>query len=134
MCKKEDKIYSSLTDYAKLFDSLYAQLCISAYNKHINDLEVCKELVQEVFIEAYESGTSFDSENLASTFLYKKVDEKCKVYLKANNIEVKEVIVKDLNPNNVVSNVLKSMKNKQLAKEIEFSIGDYSTKKNDIKN
>ena len=62
----------TLKSYKKLFESLYPQLCVFAY-KYLNDLEISKDFVQEVFVKVWEDKITFQNENHATGFYYKAV-------------------------------------------------------------
>lgn len=70
-----------LKGYKKLFESLYPQLCVFAYG-YLNDLELSKDMVQEVFLKAWEDNIAFKNENQTTDFFYKAVKSKCLNYLK----------------------------------------------------
>lgn len=79
----------TLKSYKKLFESLYPQLCVFAY-KYLNDLEISKDFVQEVFVKVWEDKITFQNENHATGFYYKAVKNKCLNYLKSKQYKVTE--------------------------------------------
>ncbi|WP_408612124.1 sigma factor [Flavivirga spongiicola] len=62
---------------------MYPQLSVFAY-KYLNDLEISKDLVQEVFVEVWEDQIAFKNKNHATGFFYKTVKNKCLLFLKSN--------------------------------------------------
>ncbi len=79
---REGKRELTLKDYNKLFKSLYTQLCVFAY-KYRNDLEISKDIVQEVFIKVWEDKTTFQDEDHTTGYFYKAVRNKCLNHLKS---------------------------------------------------
>ncbi|MDD7885420.1 RNA polymerase sigma-70 factor [Flavivirga sp. 57AJ16] len=79
----------TLESYKKLFESLYPQLCVFAY-KYLNDLEISKDFVQEVFVKVWEDKITFQNENHATGFFYKAVKNKCLNYLKSKQYKATE--------------------------------------------
>ncbi|TGV02176.1 RNA polymerase sigma-70 factor [Flavivirga rizhaonensis] len=79
----------TLETYKKLFEDLYPQLCVFAY-KYLNDLDLSKDTVQEVFVKVWEDKITFQNENHATGFFYKAVKNKCLNYLKSKQYKVTE--------------------------------------------
>ncbi|GAA3603728.1 RNA polymerase sigma-70 factor [Flavivirga amylovorans] len=79
----------TLKAYKALFDSLYPQLCVFAY-KYLNDLDISKDITQEVFVKVWEDKITFQNENHATGFFYKAVKNKCLNYLKSKQYKVTE--------------------------------------------
>ncbi|WP_303318446.1 RNA polymerase sigma-70 factor [Flavivirga abyssicola] len=79
----------TLKAYKKLFEDLYPQLCVFAY-KYLNDLDLSKDTVQEVFLKVWEDKITFQNENHATGFFYKAVKNKCLNYLKSKQYKVTE--------------------------------------------
>ncbi len=77
----------TLVQYKSLFDTLYAPLCVFA-NKYLNDLEVSKDIVQDVFIKIWEDKISYLNENAVKSFLYTLVRNKSLDYLKSRQYKV----------------------------------------------
>ena len=72
---------STHTTLQVIFKNLYPQLCVLAY-RYLNDLEVSKELVQDVFLNVWEDNIVFENDNHATGYFYKTVKNKCLDYLK----------------------------------------------------
>ncbi|MEE9361623.1 MAG: RNA polymerase sigma-70 factor [Cellulophaga sp.] len=68
--------------FKKLFESLHPQLCVFA-NRYLNDIDISKDVVQEVFIKVWEDKPIFENENHATGYFYKSVKNKCLNYLKS---------------------------------------------------
>ncbi|GAA3648698.1 RNA polymerase sigma-70 factor [Flavivirga jejuensis] len=79
----------TLKSFKKLFESLYPQLCVFAY-KYLNDLEISKDIVQEVFVKVWEDEISFENENHATGFFYKAVKNRSLNYLKSKSYKLTE--------------------------------------------
>lgn len=84
-----NKYELSLKDYKKIFDGLYPQLCVFAY-KYLNNLDMSKDMVQDVFIKVWEDDIFFQNENHATSFFYKAVKNKCLNYLKSKHYKTTE--------------------------------------------
>ncbi|TYQ00193.1 RNA polymerase sigma-70 factor (ECF subfamily) [Tenacibaculum adriaticum] len=76
----------SLKEYENLFDKQYVSLCLFA-NNYISDLEVSKDLVQDVFIKIWEYKIKFQSENSIKSYLYTSVKNKSLDYLKNKRVK-----------------------------------------------
>jgi len=72
----------TLKEYKSLFDKLYTSLCLFA-NKYLENLEVSKDIVQDVFIKIWEDKIEFQNENNIKSYLYTSVKNKCLDYLKS---------------------------------------------------
>ena len=70
----------TLMSYKQLFESLYPQLCVYAYN-YLNDLDTSKDVVQDVFIKVWEDQITFQNENHRTNYFYKAVKNECLKYL-----------------------------------------------------
>ena len=77
----------TLVQYKSLFDTLYAPLCAFA-NKYLLDLEISKDIVQEVFIKIWEDKISYPNENAVKSFLYTLVKNKSLDYLKSRQYKI----------------------------------------------
>src|SRR5680860_144246 len=79
----EQNVYKlTLSEYKSLFDSLYTALCLFA-NKYVNNLDVSKDIVQDVFIRIWENQISFQNENTIKSYLYTAVKNQSLDYLKS---------------------------------------------------
>lgn len=138
---REGKKEPTLKDYNKLFKSLYPQLCVFAY-KYLNDLEISKDIVQEVFIKVWEDKTAFEDEDHTTGYFYKAVRNKCLNDLKSKrhllterygeqNIEtyeteeflMSEAVVVETTV--IIEKAIKELPNKA-AQVIRLSIKDYT--------
>ncbi|MDC6367646.1 MULTISPECIES: RNA polymerase sigma-70 factor [Flavobacteriaceae] len=72
----------TLKEYKILFQKLYTSLCLFS-NKYVENLEVSKDLVQEVFIKVWEDKIEFQNENTIKAYLYTAVRNKSLDYLKS---------------------------------------------------
>ncbi|MDO5971999.1 sigma factor [Flavivirga aquimarina] len=71
----------TLTSYKQLFESLYPQLCVFAF-KYLNDLDISKDIVEEVFVKVWENQIDFQNEKQTTDYFYKAVKNECLDYLK----------------------------------------------------
>lgn len=74
----------SLKEFKEYFDNQYMSLCLFA-NKYIGDLELSKDIVQDVFIKIWEEKITFKNENGIKSFLYASVRNKCLDHLKSKS-------------------------------------------------
>lgn len=82
-----NKMYQlSLKEYRKLFDTLFVSLCVFA-NKYLNNLDVSKDVVQDVFIKVWENKIEFKNENTIKSYLYTAVKNKSLDYLKSKRVK-----------------------------------------------
>ncbi len=144
---REGKTEYTFKSYKKLFENLYPQLCVFAY-KYLNDLELSKDLVQEVFLKVWEDKITFQSENHETGFFYKAVKNKCLNYLKSKRYKateryeltdledydteefhISEAVVVETTA--VIENAINTLPEKA-AKVIRLSIEDYTN--NEIAN
>lgn len=84
----------TLKEYKSLFNKLYTSLCLFA-NKYIDDLEVCKDIVQDVFIKIWEDNIEFQNENNIKSYFYTSVKNKSLDYLKSSRYKSTEKLSKD---------------------------------------
>lgn len=82
-----DKNELTLNSYKKLFERLYPQLCVFAY-KYLNDLEISKDIVQDIFLEVWEDKITFVNENHTISFFYKAVKNRCLDCLKNKRFKI----------------------------------------------
>lgn len=79
----------NLKGFKKLFDKIYPQLCVFAY-KYVQDLDMSKDIVQEVFLDVWENQVIFQDENYMTNYFYKRVKKDCIAYLKSHPNKVSE--------------------------------------------
>jgi RNA polymerase sigma-70 factor (ECF subfamily) len=72
----------TLKEYKDLFNRRYTSLCIFA-NKYLEDIEISKDIVQDVFLKIWESKVVFNNENTIKSYLYTSVKNKSLDYLKS---------------------------------------------------
>jgi RNA polymerase sigma-70 factor (family 1) len=80
--QKERSYGLTLAEYKKLFTTFYPTLCYFA-SKYTNNIEVSKDIAQDVFIKVWEDKISFDSADKVKSFLYIAVKNKSLDYLKS---------------------------------------------------
>lgn len=73
--------------FKALFTSLYPRLCLFA-NAYVKDMELCKDLVQEVFVKMWEKQHLITNQNTVKAYLYTSVKNKCLDYLKSKKRKV----------------------------------------------
>lgn len=72
----------SIRKYKALFNTFYDSLCLFA-NKYLDDIEVSKDLVQDVFIRVWDKEIGFDNDYAAKSYLYTAVKNRALDYLKS---------------------------------------------------
>ena len=77
----EPKVKIREIDFKKLFDSYFPSLCVFA-NRFVNDEDLSKDMVQEVFLKVWNSATEFESEKSLKVYLYLATKNTCFDYLK----------------------------------------------------
>lgn len=87
MFYRREKHHITLEDYKSLFDKLYARLCLFA-NRYVNNMDLSKDIVQEVFIKTWEKQPAQPHYNAIKSFLYTSVKNKCLNYLKSKHYRV----------------------------------------------
>lgn len=81
----------TLKEYKSLFNRLYTSLCLFA-NKYLDDIEISKDIVQEVFIKVWENNIEFQSENTIKSYLYTSVKNKSLDYLKSKRVKTTDYL------------------------------------------
>ncbi len=72
--------------YKRLFDTFYAALCVFS-SKYVNNIELAKDIVQEVFIKIWKDDITFENEDNAKAFLYLAVRNKSLDLLKSKEFK-----------------------------------------------
>ncbi|MBD0823240.1 RNA polymerase sigma-70 factor [Aestuariibaculum marinum] len=72
----------SLKEFKEYFDNQYMSLCLFA-NKYIGDMEIAKDIVQDVFVKIWEEKITFKNESNIKTYLYTSVKNKSLDFLKS---------------------------------------------------
>jgi len=98
--KLVDKNNITLDTYKKLFDTFYASLCLFA-NKYTGDIELSKDVVQEVFIKIWKDQIALGSKDNIKSFLYTAVKNKSLDYLKRKEYKSKTKL--DLDSESILS-------------------------------
>jgi RNA polymerase sigma-70 factor (ECF subfamily) len=65
-----------LEGFKTLFDTLYPSLCLFA-NRYLQDLDLSKDLVQEVFIKIWKQQPSLKSQHAIKAYFYTCVKHQC---------------------------------------------------------
>ncbi len=81
MSTADPKLKIREIDFKKLFDSYFPSLCVFA-NRFVNDEDLSKDMVQEVFLKVWNSATEFESEKSLKVYLYLATKNTCFDYLK----------------------------------------------------
>lgn len=132
---KRNKNELTLKDYKALYESLYPQLCVYAY-QYLNDLEISKDIVQDQFIKAWEDNITFLNKNHTTRYFYKAIKDTCLNYLKSKaykgtepyvlaNLEAYKTEAFFMPETIVIENALNTLPDKT-AKVIRLSIEDYT--------
>ena len=80
MIKKANQL--SAKEYKALFNTYYTPLCLFS-NKYMNNLDLSKDVVQDVFINVWKKKVVLRSEAEIKSFLYTAVKNKSLDYLKS---------------------------------------------------
>lgn len=131
----------TLREYKVCFDKLYHSLCLFA-NKYVDDIDMAKDIVQDVFIRVWENKIEFRDENNVKSFLYTSVKNKSLDYLKSkrykttkkisvNDIELletesfflREVVV--VETSNIIQNAINTLPNR-CAQIIKLSVKNFT--------
>lgn len=75
-----------MKEYKSVYDTMYTSLCLFS-NKYVENLDVAKDIVQEVFIKIWEDKVEFQNQNNIKSYLYTSVKNRSINYL--NNSRVK---------------------------------------------
>ena len=84
----------SVTEYKSVYDSMYPAMCLFA-NKYLDDLDLSKDIVQEVFIKIWEEKIEFQNQYVIKSYLYTAVRNRSLDYLKSRQIKVTEALVQE---------------------------------------
>ena len=80
----EGKVRLSIGEFEKIFKHLYSPLCLFA-NKYVNDVNYSEDIVQEVFVKAWEKQVHFKSFDKAKGFFYVAVKNASLNFLKSHH-------------------------------------------------
>ncbi len=78
----------SMRKYKVLFNTFYDSLCLFAC-RYVDDIELSKDIVQEVFIRVWDMEVAFRDESAAKSYLYTAVKNKSLDYLKSKEYRSK---------------------------------------------
>lgn len=81
----------TLKVYKRIFNSYYTKLCLVS-NSYVNDMDVSKDVVQEVFIKLWEGEIVYINDMAIKSFLYTAVRNKSLDYLKSSRVKLVEGI------------------------------------------
>jgi RNA polymerase sigma-70 factor (family 1) len=88
----KDRTYKlTLEEYNKLFIAFYPTLCYFAY-KYTKNIEVAKDIAQEIFIKVWENKIQFESADKVKAFLYIAAKNKSLDYVKSGQNKFTERI------------------------------------------
>lgn len=73
-------------EYKSIFNDLYRSLCLFA-NTYLENLDVSKDLVQDIFIKIWEDNIEFQNKNKIKSYLYTSVRNKSIDYLKSKHFK-----------------------------------------------
>ncbi|MDO5970414.1 sigma-70 family RNA polymerase sigma factor [Flavivirga aquimarina] len=72
----------TIKEFENIFNRLYDRLCIFAYG-YVNDLDLSKDIVQEVFTKVWEDKILFENKDRIERFFYKAVKNKSIDFLRS---------------------------------------------------
>jgi len=78
----------SSKDYKSLYNTFYTSLCLFT-NKYLNDLDLSKDVVQEVFITIWNQKIVFKNDSAIKSYLYTAAKNRSLDYLKSKEYRVK---------------------------------------------
>ncbi|CDF79567.1 RNA polymerase sigma-70 factor [Formosa agariphila KMM 3901] len=112
----------SLKAYKNVFDSLYASLCLFA-NSYVKDIDIAKDLVQDVFIKVWEDQIQFNNEAAIKSYLYTAVKNRSLDFLKSSRFKATDLMsVVELDTLNKESFYLKEVVIEEASTKIEEAI------------
>lgn len=86
----------TLKEYKNIFDTMYSTLCLFS-NNYIEDLDISKDIVQEVFIKIWEDKIEFQHENTVKSYLYTAVKNRSLDYLKSKHYKsTQSLVIEDI--------------------------------------
>ncbi len=77
-----------MKEYKVLFDTFYTSLCLFS-NKYLNDIDLSKDVVQEVFIKIWDQEIVFENEFTVKSCLYTSVRNRSLDYLRSKEYKTK---------------------------------------------
>lgn len=122
----EDVNEGSLQAFEKLYNSHYAYMCVVA-TKYVYDIEVAKEVVNDVFVNLWQKRASLSYPILP--YLIRSVQNRCINYLRNQRLNTvslteEEVYLYDLRESMILSDShpLQNLINKEIDKQIKQAI------------
>ena len=79
------KIHIRKMDFEAFFNQMFPSLCVFAC-RFVNNEEVAKDLVQDVFTKIWNSAVEFESEQSMKTYFYLSTKNKCFDYIKHKKV------------------------------------------------
>ena len=131
----------TIMEFNNLFVSFYAELCLFA-NKHVNDMKLAEDIVQNVFIKVWKDKPSFKKNvtgflynavrNKSLDFLRSSYSKRFKAYpkekleeLQTDEFFIKEAVI--IESSSLIQKAINSL-NRQSEKVIRLSMQDYTNK------
>ncbi len=71
--------------FEQLFNLYYRMLCVHAYT-FVKDMDVSRDLVQNVFVKLYDSRATLDIKSSIKSYLYRSVRNACINYLRSKQV------------------------------------------------
>lgn len=81
----------TLNEFKQIYDNLYTNLCLFS-NEYVHDLDLSKDIVQDVFIKVWEKRVPYNCENTIRAFLYTSVKNKSLDYLKSKRVKMTDTL------------------------------------------
>ncbi|WP_084399578.1 RNA polymerase sigma-70 factor [Pseudotamlana agarivorans] len=118
----------SIKAYKNVFDSLYTSLCVFA-KSYVNDIDIAKDLVQDVFIKVWEDKIEFKNELAIKSYLYTSVKNKALDFLKSRRFKATDhMTVVEIDNLNKESFYLKEVVIEEASTRIEEAINTLPNK------
>ncbi|WP_163407105.1 RNA polymerase sigma-70 factor [Flavobacterium ajazii] len=76
----------SIKEYKNIYETMYEVLCLFA-NKYVDNLDLSKDIVQDIFIKIWEEQTQFHGSAYVKSFLYTAVRNRSLDYLKSKQVK-----------------------------------------------
>jgi len=103
--------------YEELFRTYYVELSNHAY-KYLMDIEVAKEIVQDLFVNIYKKRDKLELNSSLKSYLYRSVHNRCLNHIKAQKTKEKYVAYIKYNSTNAENQI----ENKIYANELESAL------------
>jgi RNA polymerase sigma-70 factor (ECF subfamily) len=82
------------SEFRKYYNTFYSSLFLFA-NKYLDDLELSKDVVQEVFFKLLDNNKTFDKNDSIKAYLYTSVKNKCLDQLKSSEYRLKHKLTEE---------------------------------------